>query len=504
MNGAEGIILRAVNIHKRFGGTHALKGVEFTLSRGEVHALLGENGAGKSTFIKALSGAHPPDEGLITIDGEEFRRLDPYHAKACGISTIYQESSLFPSLSVVENIFAGNHIHGRFGVLRWKEMKRKAHEVFERLGVEIPLLTQLGALDKSTAQIVEIAKALVQDAQIIIMDEPTAALTSREVDRFFEIIATLRQAGKAVIYISHYIDEVLRISDRITIFRDGRIVGSELKSKVGRQWIIEKMTGQVLGDLYGRRHREAGPVILRIYGLSVKNAMNEVSFSVRKGEIVGIAGLYGSGRSEILSAAFGITKRKSGAIQIDGRSCSGRPWDLRDAGIGLIPGDRTRKGTFLGLSAGRNLVIAALKKVSVLGFLDDKKIAQNALMLMTKMSVMPRDPDLVASGFSGGNQQKLVIGRWLASSPRVLFMDEPTQGVDVGAKAEIYRFIDSLVNDGLGIVLASSDNDELAEIADRILVMYGGKLIGQLPRGSTTKDILNAMNGFANLEKIDA
>ena len=491
------VTLSTAGIEKSFGATKALRGIDFTLHRGEVHALLGENGAGKSTFVKVLSGAHFPDAGSITIGGRAYMRLNPSMANACGISTIYQQSALFPSLSVVENVFAGHMIRNRSGTLNWKRMEEETRRIFRQLNVDLPVRSQLMSLDKATVQLVGIAKALSREAEIILMDEPTAALSSSEAERLFDIIERLRDAGKAIIYISHYVDEVLRIADRITVFREGRIAGTALKGDADPGWIIETMIGQKPEKLYNRTYRDPGQLLLEVRRLTSPGLFENVDFSVREGEVVAIVGLYGSGFAGVLSAAFGIDDNASGDVLIGNERVNRKPWSIRDRGVGLIPGDRGLQGVFREMSASENIVVSSTRNVSTYGVLRDNRVRGVASTLFRRLSISPPNEELKASGFSGGNQQKIVIGRWIAVSPKVLFMNEPTQGVDIGAKTEIYRMIDSLVNDGMGIVLASSDLNEVAGLADRILVTHGGKISAELKRGVNVNEIMHASNGFA-------
>jgi rhamnose transport system ATP-binding protein len=491
------VSLSTVGIEKSFGATKALRGIDFTLHRGEVHALLGENGAGKSTFVKILSGAHSPDRGSITIGGRTHARLDPSTANASGISTIYQQSALFPSLSVIENVFAGHMIRNRSGTLNWKKMEEETRRIFRQLNVDLPLRSQLMSLDKATVQLVGIAKALSSEAEIILMDEPTAALSSSEVETLFDIIERLRDAGKAIIYISHYVDEVLRIADRITVFREGQIAGTALKGDADHGWIIQKMIGQKPEKLYNRTYREPGQRLLEVRHLSSPGQFEDVGFSVREGEVVAIVGLYGSGFAAVLSAAFGVDGNVSGEVLIGGERVALKPWNIRDRGVGLIPGDRALQGVFREMSATDNMIVSSTRNVSTCGVLRRDRIRRVASSLFRRLLVSPPNEALEVSAFSGGNQQKIVLGRWIAASPKVLFMNEPTQGVDIGAKTEIYRLIDSLVNDGMGIVLASSDLNEVSGLADRILVTSGGRISAELKRGAGVNEIVHASNGLA-------
>ena len=490
------VVLNTAGIEKSFGATKALRGIDFTLYRGEVHALLGENGAGKSTFVKVLSGAHSPDAGSITIGGRTHTRLTPSMANASGVSAIYQQSALFPSLSVVENVFAGHMIRHKSGTLNWKKMEEETRHIFRQLNVDLPIRSQLMALDKATMQLVGIAKALSREADIILMDEPTAALSSSEVERLFNIIERLRGTGKAIIYISHYVDEVLRIADRITVFREGQIAGAALRGDADHSWIIEKMIGQKPGKLYNRTYRDPGQLLLEVRRLTSPGLFEDVDFSVREGEVVALVGLYGSGFAAILSAAFGVDDNVSGDILIGDKRAERTPWNIRDHGVGLIPGDRALQGVFRDMSASENMVVSSTRDVSSYGMLRDDRMRSVASRLFRRLSISPPNEDLKASGFSGGNQQKIVLGRWIAASPKVLFMNEPTQGVDIGAKTEIYRMIDSLVNEGMGIVLASSDLNEVAGLADRILVTFRGRISAEFKRGASMNDIMHASNGF--------
>jgi rhamnose transport system ATP-binding protein len=491
------VALSTTGIVKSFGATKALRGIDFTLRRGEVHALLGENGAGKSTFVKMLSGAHAPDAGSISLGGRTYARLTPSVANASGISTIYQQSALFPSLSVVENVFAGHMIRKRSGTLNWRKMEEQTRRIFRQLNVEVPVRSQLMSLDKATVQLIGIAKALSREAEIILMDEPTAALSSSEAERLFDIIGRLRDSGKAIIYISHYVDEVLRIADLITVFREGQVAGTASRGDADHGWIIEKMIGQKPEKLYNRSYRAPGDTLLEVRGLSAPGVFKGVDFSVREGEVLAIVGLYGSGFAAILSAAFGVDDNVTGDIRIKNRRVERKPWCICDHGVGLIPGDRALQGVFRDMSAVENIAVSSTRGVSSHGVLSENRMRAVATKLFRRLSISPQNETLPASGFSGGNQQKIVLGRWIAAAPKVLFMNEPTQGVDIGAKTEIYRMIDSLVSEGMGIVLASSDLNEVAGLADRIIVTLGGTIGAELERGASVNEIVRASNGLA-------
>jgi rhamnose transport system ATP-binding protein len=488
---AEAPLLELEAIEKRFGGIRALRGVSFDLRPGEVHALLGENGAGKSTLIKILSGAYRPDSGRIVLEGSETTFASPRQAQAAGIATIYQETSLYPDLSVLENLFMG-HQPMKSGRIDWAKMSARAKDLFERLGMELPLRARLGDLGKARAQLVEIAKALLQQARILILDEPTAALTTRDAERLMEVVRGLRAQGVAMIYITHRLEEVFAVADRVTVLRDGEVAGTAKAGEFDSNWLISKMVGRVAGQLFPRNPRPRGKPLLEVRGLSASGLLKGVSFTIHEGEIVGLAGLVGSGRTEVARAIFGLDRREAGEVLLEGKLIPPNPQAAIEKGLAMLPEDRSRQGLILPFSLGKNVTLPLLRLGGWLsGGLEDKVFGE----FSRKLDIRPPLAALSASSLSGGNQQKVVIAKWLATRPKVLILDEPTQGVDVGAKAEIHRLMDELVAQGLGILMISSELVEVLGMADRILVMHRGRIAGELSRGATQEDVMRMATG---------
>lgn len=488
------ILLQAFGIRKSFGANDVLKGVDFTLRKGEVHAMLGENGAGKSTFIKMLSGAQTPDAGRIAVDGKSFAGLTPSKSFELGIATIYQETSLYPDLSVAENLFVGRRLK-RYGFLNWKEMVNQANGIFEKLGVSISPVAKLRDFGKATAQLVEIARALLSDARILIMDEPTASLSASETDSLFRVIEKLKAGGTSIVYISHRLDEVFRISDRILILRDGVVAADVPTGEVDHGWIVETMIGRHVEQLYPRHFQKSGAPLLEVSHLTRRKAYSDVSFTVHGGEIVAMAGLVGSGRTEVVRAIFGIDHYDSGTVTIAGEPVKRQPWNVIRQGIGMVPEDRGRQGIILDMTAAANFTLASLRSLSQAGVRNFRKEKELVRQLSEELNLHPNSPELASRSFSGGNQQKIVVGKWLATGPRLLILDEPTCGVDVGARFEVYKIIDELVQRGMAILIISSDFPEIEHMADRIYVMRKGEIVTELARGSSQTNILKEAVG---------
>ena len=472
------IVLQAEGISKSFGGLHALKSVKIDVQAGEVHALVGENGAGKSTLIKILGGIHQKDAGTVLFNGEEVEYTNPLDAIHNGIAIIHQELSMLPHLNVMENVFMGR-MKSQMGRVKWKELEEETKKVLARVDLDINPYAIVGDLSISQMQLIEIAKALSINASLIIMDEPNSSLTKGESEILFKVINNLKQKDIAILYVSHKIEEVLRIADRITAYRDGEYVDTITKETASVEKIIKMMVGRELKR--DKVHREIKEEVL----LDVKNltseAFNNVSFKIRKGEILGFSGLVGAGRSEVARAIFGADKYKSGEIYFDGEKVSiNSPKEAIKAGIAMVPEDRKRLSLFLELPIEFNMGIAVLSKFRKKAFLNFNGLRENNESFKNKLNIKMGKMDDPVKSLSGGNQQKTILGRWLSTDPKLLILDEPTHGVDIGAKSEIYKLIRNLADTGLGIILISSEMPEIISMSDRVLVMHEGCITGNL------------------------
>lgn len=481
-------LLEMRGITKRFPGVTALDAVDFELEKGEVHVLLGENGAGKSTLIKMLSGAYQPDEGEILLDGEKMEINSAMDAQKLGISTIYQEFNLVPQLTVAENIFLGRQPRRLGFVDRWK-MKKDTQDLLDRIKVRVNPDDRVEDLGVARRQMVEIAKALSLDARILIMDEPTASLSGQEVDRLFEIIQGLKEDEVGVIFISHHLEEVIEIGDRVTVLRDGEYVDRVPAGNTERAEFVRLMVGRDIEDQFPRRKPEIGEVLLEARNLTREGVLEDVSFELCAGEVVGIAGIVGAGRTETAEAIFGAAPADSGDVVVGGEAV--RPGDPREAkhqGIGFITEDRQGEGIVPPLSVAENLGLAALADNSRLGWVNRGKQRQQAEEMIEGLNIRTPGPEQEIRYLSGGNQQKAVIGKWLLADSKVLIMDEPTRGIDVGAKVEIYELMNDLTANGAGILMISSELPEVLGMSDRILVMSQGRITGELSAEEATQE----------------
>ncbi|MBX7169692.1 MAG: xylose ABC transporter ATP-binding protein [Pyrinomonadaceae bacterium] len=491
-------ILEMRAITKEFPGVKALDGVTFDLYEGEFHSLVGENGAGKSTLMKTLSGVYPYGTygGDIVIDGEirQFKTIrDSEHA---GVAIIFQELSLVKELTVGENIFLGRE-PSKFGIINWSELYQKAAKLLQDLNLPIDPRTPVGNLGIGQQQLVEIAKALSQSAKILVLDEPTAALTESEVETLFEILRKLKSRGVGMIYISHKLDEVFEMSDRITVLRDGKTVGTQNAGDLTKDKVIALMVGREVGDIFPKTSHEFGDTALEVRNLNAfdldnpdKKLVDNVSFSVKKGEVLGISGLMGAGRSELLMSIFGAWQGKStGEVLVEGKQVSiNSPSEAIKNGIGFVTEDRKRFGLLLEQPIRDNMTLAGLKKISGAFVTHLSKETVAARGAMQSLKVKANSPLTVAGTLSGGNQQKVVLGKWLLTNPKVLFLDEPTRGIDVGAKQEIYSEINKLAKEGLAIVMVSSELPEVLGLSDRVLVLHEGKLTGEFSKNEATPE----------------
>ena len=483
------MLLAAASISKSFAGVRALKRVSFDLRPGEVHALVGENGAGKSTLIKVITGAEVPDAGTLAVHGRTYPAMDPGLSRALGIAAIYQQPSLFPDLSVAENIALALETGGLWRQLDWPARAQRASDLLTRVGASIEPGRLVASLSMPEQQLVEVAKAIGADAKIVIMDEPTAALTDREVERLFHVIAVLRGHGVGIIYISHRLEEVFAIADRITVLRDGETVETCSREGVDRAALIRMMVGRELSAVFPKRAVKLGEVALDVEGVSHRaTGLSDISFSVRQGEILGLAGLVGSGRTQLAEVLFGLTPADAGQIRVRGRGVRlTAPRQAIDAGIAYVPEDRRQHGVVLEMSVASNTSLATLSEVSSRGLIDRGREVALAERYVGQFRIKTPSVAVDVGTLSGGNQQKVALARWLSTDPSILILDEPTQGVDVGSKAEIHELMQTLAERGLAIVMISSELPEVLGMSDRIAVMRAGRIRGILDRAEATQ-----------------
>lgn len=483
-------VLELKGVTKIFPGVKALDKVHFSLKKGEVHALMGENGAGKSTFIKVITGVHRADEGEIILDGNQTEFKGPRDAQAAGIAVVYQHPTSYPDLTVTENIFMGHEIV-KNGMIQWKRMNQEADKLLLELNADFKAADEMGTLSVAQQQMVEIAKALSTRARIIILDEPTAALTKNESEDLYRIVDQLKASGVSVIFISHRFEDMYRLADRVTVFRDSRYIGTYESGVITNGELIKAMVGREIRDLYPKPEVKTGPEILKVENMSRTGYFKDISFTLHQGEILGLTGLVGAGRTEVAESICGITKPDSGNVYLEGRRVSIKhPADAMREGLVLLPEDRQRAGLILAWGLGRNVTLPIMGKYAKYGITNEKMECETAKQLLEEVdtkAVSIFDP---AGSLSGGNQQKVVVAKALSQEMKVVIMDEPTKGVDVGAKAEIYQIMGDLAKKGYGILLISSEMPEILGMSDRILVMCNGRLSGELNRGEATQEAI--------------
>jgi rhamnose transport system ATP-binding protein len=483
------VVLALEDVSKSFGAVAALRGAHLELRSGEAHALVGENGAGKSTLVKVLAGVHGPDTGRVLLDGRPVHLDSPAAARAAGIAVIYQEPTLFPDLSVAENIFMGRQPLAAGRRIDRKELHARCAALFERLGVRLDPERPARGLSIADQQMVEIAKALSFDARVLVMDEPTAALSGVEVERLFTVARSLRDAGAAVLFISHRFEEVFDLCDRITVMRDGQWVVTDDAADLTVDQVVRLLVGRDVSSLFPKQDVEPGEVVLSVRGLTRRGVFSDVSFDVRAGEIVALAGLVGAGRSEVVRAVFGVDAYDEGSVEVAGRPLRpGRPAAAMAAGIALVPEDRRQQGLVMELSVERNATLTRRWQLARWGLLSSRAERATAAEWSTKLQVKAGKLADPVSTLSGGNQQKVVLAKWLSTNPTVLIVDEPTRGIDVGTKAEVHRLLSQLAADGLAVVMVSSELPEVLGMADRVLVMHEGRLVDDIPRARADED----------------
>ncbi len=485
-------VIRMEHIHKSFGGVHALSDVQMAVYAGEVHALLGENGAGKSTLIKTMTGVYHPDSGEIYLYGEPVQFSGPREAQRQGIGAIYQEPSLFPDLDIAENIVAGRQ-PTRAGRVDWRAMYREADELLQQLGVDLNPRIKARNLSVAQQQTVEIARALSLNAQLLIMDEPTSSLTLTEVKELFRIIRQLREGGTAIIFISHRLEELFEVADRVTILRDGHYISTREMSGVETEDLIQMMVGRNVDDLFPKQEAPPGELRLEVSHLTAAGKFEDVSFSLRAGEILGLAGLIGAGRTDVARALFGIQSVQSGAIRISGQPVEIRsPQQAMNLGLGFVPEDRQHHGLVLPMTIETNITLPILSHFATFGWRRDRQAKQVAEKAAHRLEVKSSGITQKAKELSGGNQQKVVLAKWLETNPRILILDEPTRGIDVGTKAAVHQLMSDLANEGVAILMISSELPEILGMSDRILVMREGRITGEFTRAEATQEKIMA------------
>lgn len=499
------ILLRATDITKSYAGVQALKSASFELCSGEVHALIGENGAGKSTLIKIITGAVEADGGTLELERQAITNNSPRVAKDLGIAAIYQQPALFPELTVAENIALGLEQSGFFGRVDWRKRKTRAKELLEQIGAKIDPETEAGELSMPQQQLVEIARALGANAKVLILDEPTASLAEEDTQNLFRVINNLRERSVGMIYISHRLEELPVIADRVTVLRDGRTIDTRLMSEVNRQELIQLMVGRELSAVFPKKEVELGEVVFEIRRLSCfETGVSDVSFSVRAGEIVGFAGLVGAGRTDLARTIFGLAPSDEGEILLRGEQIKiNNPAQAIERSIAFLPEDRRRHGVVLDLPIAANITLASLDKLSNFGAMNFKREKEIAADYTRRLGIKTPSIFATASTLSGGNQQKVALSRWLVTKPSVLILDEPTQGIDVGAKSEIHALMTELAAQGVAILMISSELPEILGMSDRIVVMQHGKVAGILERTEATQEKVLALALGHTISEID-
>ncbi len=476
-------------ITKAFGANQVLKGVDLNLEAGEVHALMGENGAGKSTLMNILTGLHKQDDGTVYINGKQTQYANPKEAEENGISFIHQEMITWPDMTVLENMFMGKEMKNKFGWVLTKEMKKQAEKVFNELGIDMSFDRTMRTLSVGQQQLVEIAKTLLNDAEVIIMDEPTAALTDREIKLLFKIIRQLQKKGVALVYISHRMEEIFEISDRVTVMRDGVSISTKATKDTNYDEIVRQMVGRDLEDYYPEMTNDKGDVVLEVKNLTHLPHYENISFKLHSGEILGFSGLMGAGRTEIMRGIFGIDPYEEGEILLDGEKLNVKtPHDAVKKGIGFLTENRKEEGLILDFPVKDNISITAFEEFSSNGWIDTKEEKEFVDLLVKRLTVKTASIDLPVSALSGGNQQKVVLAKWIGAGSRVLILDEPTRGVDVGAKREIYNLMKELAERGVAIIMVSSDLPEVIGVSNRVLVVHEGSISGELQRDDLSEE----------------
>lgn len=483
-------ILELKGITKIFPGVKALDNVQFQLKPGEIHALMGENGAGKSTFIKVITGVHKAEAGELFLDGKKVEFKGAKDAQAAGIAAIYQHVTAYPDLTVTENIFMGHEIK-KNGIIQWKLMHEAAGGLLKQLDADFSPAAEMGSLSVARQQLVEIAKALSMNARIIIMDEPTAALTRNESEKLYKIAEKLCAEGNSIIFISHRFEDMYRLASRVTVFRDSRYIGTYAVDSITNADLIKAMVGREITELFPKAQVPIGSEVLRVEQLSRIGYFKDISFHIRKGEIVGLTGLVGAGRTEVAEAIFGVTKKNSGKVLVEEKEVViGSPREAMDLGIGLLPEDRQKSGLILSWGLGRNVTLPTLKNYTNKWLLNEKKERKTAKQYLEEVDTKAVSVYDTAGSLSGGNQQKVVVAKMMAQALKIIIMDEPTKGVDVGAKAEIYDIMSQMAEKGYGVLLISSEMPEILGMCDRIYVMCNGRITGEIPRREATQEAI--------------
>lgn len=487
-------LVQISGVSKSFAGVRVLEDIAFDVQPGEVHALLGENGAGKSTLIKILAGVHKPDSGTVEVDGAVRHFSAPRDARDAGVAVVYQELSLFPELSVAENIFLNHTPKLSWGGIDWTTMRRKARALLDDLeSHDLNVDAKVGSLSMANRQRVEIAKALSQEAKVVIMDEPTASLAGADVDRLLGIVRRLRSRGTGIIYVSHKLPEIFALADRVTVLRDGKLVGTKPIAEVDERALVSMMVGRAIDRLFPKTDAKIGEPLLELRGVSYADKVKGISLTVRAGEIVGIAGLVGSGRTELAITVFGITPASAGEIRIAGKPVKiASAEQARSLGIAYVPEDRGLQGLIRPQTVGENIALTVLRELTDNGIVNHGKERRLAEDSIKRFGIRARGPNQIVRQLSGGNQQKVVLAKWLAARPRILIMDEPTRGIDVGAKAEIHALMCKLAGEGLAVLMISSELPEVLGMSDRVFVMSGGRFVAEFNRDQATPEAVGA------------